>query len=210
MTRLFSGLNGTIGETLPSDLRGQLEAAVRAAREAAEAGAQAALLHLGVTEEEAPAHLDEPQRQLRRRLRAHARVLGDPLANDGTQAIQRLVWESAYEHWHRMLFARVLAERHLLIWEGGVSVTLDECHELAGSSGATLGVRSGWELAGRLAERMLPSFSAPIRQCLLCDLRRSINRRSNACWRGCRKPCFWRPTALVGPISSGRASARKR
>jgi len=60
MTRLFGGLNGTIGETLPSDLRGQLEAAVRAAREASEAGAQAALLHLGVTEEEAPAHLDEP------------------------------------------------------------------------------------------------------------------------------------------------------
>lgn len=158
MTRLFSGLNGTIGETLPSDLRGQLEAAVRAAREASEAGAQAALLHLGVTEEEAPAHLDEPQRQLRRRLRAHARVLGDPLANDGTQAIQRLVWESAYEHWHRMLFARFLAERHLLIWEGGVSVTLDECHEMAGSSGATLGVRSGWELAGRLAEQMLPQL----------------------------------------------------
>lgn len=158
MTRLFSGLNGTIGETLPSDLRGQLEVAVRAAREAAEAGAQAVLLHLGVAEEVVPAHLDEPQRKLRRRLRAHARVLGDPLCADGSQAVQRLVWESAYEHWHRMLFARFLAERHLLIWESGVSVMLDECHEMAGSSGIALGVRSGWELAARLAERMLPQL----------------------------------------------------
>ena len=158
MTELSHQLNGTIGRTLSSELRGQLETAVRAARVAAEAGAQSALLQLGVADEEAPAHLNEPQRVLRRRLRAHARVLGDPLGADGSQAVQRLVWESAYEHWHRMLFARFLAERHLLIWEGGVSVTLDECHEMAGSSGATLGVRSGWELAGRLAERMLPQL----------------------------------------------------
>lgn len=158
MTELSHQLNGTIGRTLSSELRGQLETAVRAARVAAEAGAQSALLQLGVADEEAPAHLNEPQRVLRRRLRAHARVLGDPLGADGSQAVQRLVWESAYEHWHRMLFARFLAERHLLIWEGGVSVTLDECHEMAGSSGAALGVRSGWELAGRLAERMLPQL----------------------------------------------------
>lgn len=151
-------VSGTIGHTLPSDLRGQLEAAIRAAREAAEAGAQAAVLQLGVAEEEAPAHLDEPQRLLRRRLRAHARVLGDALGADGIQAVQRLIWESAYEHWHRMLFARFLSERHLLIWEGGVPVTLDECHEMASASGQALSVRSGWELAGRLAERMLPQL----------------------------------------------------
>lgn len=150
--------NGTIGQTLPSDLRGQLEAAVRAAREAAEAGAQSALFQLGVAEDEAPAHLDEPKRELRRRLRAHARVLGDALGADGIQAVQRLIWEAAYEHWHRMLFARFLSERHLLIWEGGVPVTLDECHEMAGASGQALSVRSGWELAGRLAERMLPQL----------------------------------------------------
>ena len=158
MTDPSPGLRGTIGHTLPSDLRGQLEAAVRAAREAAEAGAQSALFQLGVAEDEAPAHLGEPQRALRRRLRAHARVLGDALGADGIQGVQRLVWETAYEHWHRMLFARFLAERHLLIWEGEVSVTLDECHELAGSSGSALRVGSGWELAGRLAERMLPQL----------------------------------------------------
>ena len=163
MTELSHQLNGTIGRTLSSELRGQLETAVRAARVAAEAGAQSALLQLGVADEEAPAHLNEPQRVLRRRLRAHARVLGDPLGADGSQAVQRLVWELAYEHWHRMLFARFLAERHLLIWEGGVSVTLDECHEMAGSSGAALGVRSGWELAGRLAERANRAHSVSIR-----------------------------------------------
>lgn len=161
MTDLTNQLHCTIGQILPGDLRGQLEVAVRAAREAAEAGAQSALFQLGVAEGESPAHLDELERQVRRRLRAHARFLGDLLGDDGVQELQRLIWESAYEQWHRMLFARFLSERNLLIWEGGVSVTLDECHEMAGSSGAELGVRSGWELAGRLAERMLPQLFRP-------------------------------------------------
>jgi hypothetical protein len=33
--------------------------------------------------------------------------------------VQHLVWEVAYEHWHRMLFARFLAENGLLLWEPG-------------------------------------------------------------------------------------------
>ena len=37
---------------------------------------------------------------------------------------------AAYEHWHGMLFARFLAENHLLIEpEMGVAITLDECEE---------------------------------------------------------------------------------
>lgn len=150
--------SGSIGQTLAGELRGRLESAVRSAREAAEAGATAALIRLGVADEEAPAHLEEAGRLLRRRLRAHARVLGDALSERGEQAVQHLVWEAAYEHWHRMLFARFLSERSLLIWEGGASVTLDECHDIAASDGKALGVRSGWELAGRLAERMLPQL----------------------------------------------------
>jgi hypothetical protein len=45
MTDPSPGLRGTIGHTLPSDLRGQLEAAVRAAREATEAGAHQKKAH---------------------------------------------------------------------------------------------------------------------------------------------------------------------
>jgi len=80
--------------------------------------------HLGVAEPEPPVHLLEAQRVLRRRLRAHGRLLGDLRQLNGVQSVQHLVWEMAYEQWHRMLFARFLAERHLLMWESGVAVTL--------------------------------------------------------------------------------------
>ena len=57
-------------------------------------------------------------------------------ARTGGQAIECLVQECAYEHWHGMLFARFLAENHLLIEpEMGVAVTLDECEELAKDEG---------------------------------------------------------------------------
>ena len=73
------------------------------------------------------------QRRLRNRLRAHARHRGDRVdARTGSHTIDHLVHEGAYEHWHGMLFARFLAENHLLIEpEMGVAITLDECEELA-------------------------------------------------------------------------------
>lgn len=145
-------------EPLAGDFRNALQAAVRAAREVAETAAFAVLANLGVAEAEPPQHLDEVQRELRRRLRAHGRILGDLRQPNGAQSAQHLVWEMAYEQWHRMLFARFLAERHLLMWEQGVSVTLEECEYLASESGEPLGVRSGWELAGRLAAKMLPQL----------------------------------------------------
>ena len=47
------------------------------------------------------------QRELRNRLRAHGRQLGDRRDDRrGVQGIDRLTTECAYEHWHRMLFAR--------------------------------------------------------------------------------------------------------
>ena len=65
---------------------------------------------------------------------------------------------TAYEHWHRMLFARFLAENDLLIHpEMQVGVTLEECAELAPSEGAA----DAWELAGRYASRMLPQIFRP-------------------------------------------------
>lgn len=131
---------------------------MRAAREVAETAASAVLAHLGVAESDPPPHLGEKQRALRRRLRAHGRILGDLRQANGAQSVQHLVWEMAYEHWHRMLFARFLAERHLLMWESGVAVTLEECKYLASESEQSLGVRSGWELAGQLAAKMLPQL----------------------------------------------------
>ena len=48
----------------------------------------------------------------------------------------RLTHEVAYEHWHRMLFARFLAENDLLIHpKHGVAVSLDEIEELAREAG---------------------------------------------------------------------------
>src|SRR5690606_2139213 len=92
-----------------------------------------------------------PQRALRRRLRAHGRQLGDSLNGGREQTMLHLLQEVAYQHWHRMLFARFLSENQLLMYQD-VAVTLEECEELAPEEGA----RNGWELAGRLAETMLP------------------------------------------------------
>lgn len=166
---------------LPTQLRNRLEAAVKQARRTAEAAAKVALERLTVGGAEPGTHLSVDERQLRNRLRAHGRQLGDqrdPKA--GGQSINRLIHECAYEHWHRMLFARFLAENHLLIHEKeGMPVTLAECDELARDLSAddADGRRfekeaethlrksaqsvDGWVLAGRFASRMLPQIFRP-------------------------------------------------
>jgi len=96
-------------EPLARPPRKQLEDAVVAARDTAEEAARAALMHLGVGDATLPKHLTDAERELRRRLRAHGRQLGDHRRPDGQQAIDKLVQETAYEHWHRRLFARFLA-----------------------------------------------------------------------------------------------------
>ena len=113
---------------LPTQLRKQLEDTVRQARRTAEAAAKAAIERLTVGSPEPGSHLSVDERLLRNRLRAHGRQVGD--GRDlvtGIQSINRLTHECAYEHWHRMLFARFLAENHLLIHEKeGMPVTLAE------------------------------------------------------------------------------------
>lgn len=141
-------------QPLDKTLRNQLDRTVRKARPVAEQAAEAALEQLGVGEETPPSYLSEDQRALRRRLRAHARSLGDPL-KEGAQAVTRLIGEIAYEHWHRMLFARFLAENELLMYDG-VAVTLEECEELAEEEAEQGQRTSGWALASRLASTMLP------------------------------------------------------
>ena len=89
-------------------------------------GARGALEALAVHHHEPYDHMSGEQRNLRNRLRAHARHLGDRLdVRSGAHAIDHLVHECAYEHWHGMLFARFLAENQLLIEpEIGVAITL--------------------------------------------------------------------------------------
>jgi len=129
---------------LPKSLRTQLESTIQSARDVAEKAVQTALDRLGVAQEPAPAYLDNDEKTLRNRLRAHAQALGGDL---------KLRREIAYEHWHRMLFARFLAESNLLIHpEFKAPVSLAECAELAKETE----VRSPWVLAGQYASVILP------------------------------------------------------
>ena len=147
---------------LVKSLRTQLENTVKSARDIAETAARAALQQLAVGEGRLPDYLNDAQRALRRRLRAHGRSLGDAKHGDDTQELRRLVWEVAYEHWHRMLFARFLAENGLLLWEPGAAVSLQDCREMVDHHPEmAMGARSEWELAGKLAARMLPQVFKP-------------------------------------------------
>ena len=142
---------------LHEKLRKQLEKTVIEARDIAEEAAREALKRLAVDQPKPFEHMTPDERELRNKLRAKARQLGDRRDNAGKQAIDHLAVECAYEHWHRMLFARFLAENHLLIYEEmGVSVSLDECEELAKEEGT-----DGWTLAARFASRMLPQIFRP-------------------------------------------------
>jgi hypothetical protein len=141
---------------LDRTLRGKLEKSVEKARDIVEIAVTEALTRLGISDGSAPSYLSDEERKLRNRLRAHGRQLGDVLNKDsGKQETELLINEMAYEHWHRMLFARFLEQSDLLMYEPGTPVTLDECFELAEDEADC---KDGWELAGRLAEKMLPQI----------------------------------------------------
>src|SRR5437870_2232549 len=121
--------------TLPTDLRNRLERTCIAARNLSEHAAKAALDALAVAHHEAYGHMTVEPRSLRNKLRARARQLGDTQDAKGQLVITHLAHECAYEHWHRMLFARFLAENNLLMLiedgEKPVAVSLEDCKELA-------------------------------------------------------------------------------
>jgi hypothetical protein len=147
--------------TLASDLRNKLERVVIEARDAAETGARAALQVLAVHHYEPYAHMKAAQIELRNHLRARASQLGDhkvPKGRDGRdQEIDHLASECAYEHWHRMLFARFLAENGLLIEpQEEIAISLAEAEELAKEDGVDV-----WVFASRCAQRMLPQIFRP-------------------------------------------------
>jgi hypothetical protein len=123
-----------------------LEETVVEARRTAESAATAALATLAVDQDRAFEQMPDSDRRLRRALRAKSRQLG------GDDA---LIAEVAYQHWHRMLFARFLAENGLLIHpDHGVGVSLTETAELAQEEGES----DPWVLVARYAARMLPAI----------------------------------------------------
>lgn len=138
-------------QALNPELRGSLEKAIIAAREEAEKAAAVTLKTLAVDRAEAFATQTPEQRRLRNALRARARQLGD---GNQTAGFSRLVEEVAYEQWHRMLFARFLAENVLLMHPTGVPVTIEDCAELAAEEGSP----DPWQLAAQYAGRMLPGI----------------------------------------------------
>jgi hypothetical protein len=148
--------------TLPTDLRSQLEKVIIKAREISEIAAKSALEALAVQHHEPYKHMTPDQRELRNKLRARARQHGDrrlpkPDSSGNDHEISHLISECAYEHWHRMLFARFLAENGLLIEaEENMPISLAEARELAKAEGLDV-----WVYASRCAQRMLPQIFRP-------------------------------------------------
>ncbi|QZT60281.1 Eco57I restriction-modification methylase domain-containing protein [Mycolicibacterium austroafricanum] len=119
---------------------------VAEARDVVEAACAQRIAALGVGTDRAPEALNEEERRLRGGLRARARQLG---------SIKVLGSEAAYEHWHRMLFTRYLADNNLLVDDHtGQSVTIDEVADYA----AELGEPDMWEVAARFGAAMLPGI----------------------------------------------------
>jgi hypothetical protein len=138
---------------LSTGLRRSLERLVVAARDTAENAVFEALTILAVDRETAPSTILPDQRQLRTAMRAYQRRLGG-----GAPGFNLLVEEAGYVQWHRMLFARFLAENDLLIHpQHRVAVSLDECAELAPEEGEP----DAWALAARYAAAMLPGIFRP-------------------------------------------------
>lgn len=121
------------------------------ARTTAESAADKALKRLGMHQHEPPSTLSPDERTFRRELEAQK----SQLAN-----YQALVEQCAYEHWHRILFARFLAENELLIHPtAGVAVSLEDCDDA--ELQAEFGVSDAYELAARYAAQMLPAVFRP-------------------------------------------------
>jgi len=135
--------------------RNTLETAVKQARKFAEVGAFNALKAMAVNNPEPFSHMSAEQRTLRNNLRSKARLLGDELPASGAQRIDNLSYELAYETWHKMLFAKFLETNNLLIHTAsGVSVTMEDCEELASDENFI----DKWDAAANYASKMLPAI----------------------------------------------------
>ena len=184
---------------LPSDLRNRLENTVKAARRQAEAAARAALERLTVGNTEPGGHLSVEERQLRNRLRAHGRQLGDqrdPKA--GTQSTNR--WSTSAP-----------------TSTGTGCCSPGSCPRTNCSFMRRKGCRSRWRSAmnwrrmkvRRTAGPLLPAtppgcyrrYSALTTRCSRSALRRSTSAAWRSCSPSCRAQSSLRTTASAGSIS---------
>ena len=191
---------------LSTELRKQLEKTIFAARRAAEIGAKAVWMLL-------PFRMRIHSRTWGRKTATDGtdfghtpRQLGDRRHPNGTQAIDRLVHECAYEHWHRMLFARFLAENDLLLEPGsGVAVSLEECEELARDRGI-----ESWELVGQFAQHMLPEIFRPNDPALQLSLPREHRGKLEGLLDELPPDLFRADDSLGGSTNYGRPRRRTR
>ncbi|MDR1036703.1 MAG: hypothetical protein LBT40_09060 [Deltaproteobacteria bacterium] len=142
-----------------SSLQRDLDKAVESGYSNAKKAARDELGRLGVNDLSPPPELTCEEIDFRLRLRRHGRRLGDAF-DGGDKGMERLLDEATYERFHRVLFARHLAERGILVrraGEGAESVSLDECGRMAGDTGEP----DDWSVAARLAEEMLPEIFLP-------------------------------------------------
>jgi hypothetical protein len=142
---------------LTTQQRSRLENVVIKARKVAETGARNALNSLAVGLPEPYEHMTHEKKALRSLLRNKALLLGDKISDKGEQEIDELVYELAYEYWHKMLFAKFLESNNLLMHSQGVAVTLDECEELAKEERYI----DKWDAAAMYASKMLPAIFRP-------------------------------------------------
>lgn len=153
---------------LEKDLRKLLETTEEAARDAAERAVQAVFGRLALTEASTPDSLKNDS--LRLQLRERARQLGRGYAEgDATlqsdEAVRKgvpyLREELAYEVWHRMLFARFLAENDLLIHPVyKTPVSIADCAQLAEESTDGKDTSYGSRFRGRPPARALRGIRA--------------------------------------------------
>ena len=140
---------------LTTQQRNSLETAVKQARKISEIGSFNALKAMAVDNHEPFSHMTADQRSLRNSLRSKARLLGDELQAGGSQRIDNLSYELAYETWHKMLFAKFLEANDLLIHtDSGVAVSMEDCEELAKDDGFL----DKWDAAANYASKMLPAI----------------------------------------------------
>lgn len=147
--------------TLPKAARKALEDATLAARHAAETAVAKRFSALDLTGSAAPAGIGDGDRAPRIALRRRAISLGQGRVEGtlrGTDAVRAgapfLVEELAYESWHRMLFARFLAENGLLVHPAfGVALSVADVAGLAAEQGA-----DPWQLAASFAAHRLPGL----------------------------------------------------
>ena len=145
---------------LNADLRSALAGHVLRARRIVTEGVRDAVDRLAVERREPFGTMSIAEREVRTRLRARGRQLGDERdPARGTQDIGKLVATAAYEHWHRMLFARFLAANNLLFDPDGgprVALSINDVRDRANTEGRT------WpEVAARFAQRLIPQIFRP-------------------------------------------------